>query len=127
MFNSLYNALSSFSPRKQNVSIGILANGYSIDLVPGKRQSQWGNDHSLYKSKTQSWTQTNVSKHVSYVQNSGRVDEIRILKVWRQLHQLEFPSFFLEMATIDALSYSRHGDLEANVCKVGEVPIVVET
>jgi hypothetical protein len=35
--------------------------------------------------------------------NSGRVNEIRALKVWRQCHNLDFPSFYLELTLIDAL------------------------
>lgn len=117
IYGTLHNAVTAagYVARKQNVSIGVTVNGYSIDLVPGRRQSQYGNDHSLYRSKVDSWTQTNVVTHISYVKNSGRVDEIRVLKAWRQLHGLTFPSFFLEMAVIDALAYARRGNLAANV------------
>ena len=117
MYGTLYNAVTSagYTARKQNVSIGVKVNGYSIDLVPGRRQSQYGNDHSLYRNKAGSWTQTNIATHIDYVKNSGRVDEIRVLKIWRELHGLTFPSFFLEMATINALHYARHGSLADNV------------
>lgn len=117
MYETLHTAVSGAGhpARKQNVSIGTKINGYTIDLVPGKRQSQYGDDHSLYRNKAQTWTQTNIAKHIDYVRQSNRVDEIRILKIWRQLHGLEFPSFFLEMAVIDALRYARAGNLSANV------------
>jgi len=120
MYLSLFNAVTSagYAPRKQNVSIGVMVNGYSIDLVPGRRQSQHGSDHSLFRSKVKSWTQTNVTKHIAYVQNSKRINEIKILKIWRQLHALEFPSFFLEMAVIDALSSVSNNSLAANVLTV---------
>lgn len=120
IFQKLYNAVTNagYTARKQNVSIGVTVNGYSIDLVPGRRQSQYGNDHSLYRSKVNSWTQTNVATHIAYVQGSGRINEIKVLKVWRQLHGLEFPSFFLEMAVIDALAYARSGNLAVNVLTV---------
>ena len=120
MYLTLYNAVTTagYTARKQNVSIGVKVNGYSIDLVPGRRQSQHSDDHSLYLSKANTWTQTNIAKHIAYVQGSNRIDEIRILKVWRQLHGLEFPSFFLEMAVIDALAYARIGNLAANILTV---------
>lgn len=120
LYHTLYNAvtLAGYTTRKQNVSIGVKVNGYSIDLVPGRRQSQYGNVHSLYRSKANTWTQTNVTNHIAYVRGSGRINEIKILKVWRQLHGLEFPSFFLEMAVIDALAYARTGNLAANVLTV---------
>src|SRR5205823_1399197 len=49
------------------------------------------------------WTQTNVATHISTVVSSGRVNEIRALKVWRKCHNLDFPSFYLELTVIDAL------------------------
>ncbi len=85
-----------FSPRQQNVSVGVLISGISVDLVPGKKQSGASSDHSLYRRKANTWTQTNVATHISLVQNSGRLDEIRALKIWRQLHGLDFPSIYLE-------------------------------
>lgn len=120
MYGTLWNAVTDagYVARKQNVSIGVTVNGYSIDLVPGRRQSQHGTDHSLYRSKTNSWTQTNVATHISYVKGSGRIDEIRVLKIWRQLHGLAFPSLYLELAVIGSLAYARQGNLATNVLTV---------
>lgn len=120
LYNTLYNAISKagYSARKQNVSIGTTVNGYKIDLVPGRRQSQYGDYHSLYKSKTGSWTQTNIATHINYVKSSNRIEEIRLAKIWRQLHKLEFPSFYLEMVVIDSLKYSRIGNLSSTFLKV---------
>ncbi|MEQ1802143.1 MAG: nucleotidyltransferase [Gammaproteobacteria bacterium] len=117
MYNSLYNAVTAagYAARKQDVSLGIQVNGFSVDLVPGRRQSSNGNDHSLYRRKANSWTQTNVATHTAFVSGSGRTEEIRVLKAWRLLNNLVFPSFFLELAVIDSLTYAHHGNLAANV------------
>lgn len=122
IYESLFKTMegAGYRPRRQNVSIGVKVNGYAIDLVPARRQSQYGNDHSLYKSKTNSWTQTNVDTHINAVKNSGRIEEIRILKIWRALNNLELPSFLLELAVIDALHNAQRGNLAANVWKVFE-------
>lgn len=122
IFDSLHEAVveASYPARRQNVSIGTTVQGHKIDLVPGRRQSQWGNDHSLYRSKAGSWTLTNVKTHIRYVTGSRRCDEIRVLKIWRALHGLEFSSFFLEMVVIESLRYARIGDLSANVWKALE-------
>ncbi|HFD32384.1 MAG TPA: nucleotidyltransferase [Gammaproteobacteria bacterium] len=116
IYNSLYTALTqnSYQVRKQNVSIGVAYGGYKIDFVPGKRQSQYGYDHSLYKNKTGSWTKTNVNTHVSHVASSRRTREIKILKIWRQLNGLDFPSFYLELAAIDFLSGKSTTNLSGN-------------
>jgi hypothetical protein len=92
------------SPKEQNVSVGLTFSGVKVDLVPGKKQ--WGNttDHSLYRRKADTWTQTNVATHISLVQGCGQREEIRALKIWRQLHGLDFPSFYLELTVIKALS-----------------------
>jgi hypothetical protein len=120
IYDTLANAVTAagYPARKQDVSIGTAVSGYSIDLVPGRRQSQYGNEHSLYRNRTGTWTKTDVRAHIAFVSNSGRTEEIRILKTWRTRHGLRFPSFFLELATIDALNYARHGQLSDNVWRV---------
>lgn len=122
MYSSLYNAVTAagYTARKQDVSIGVTVNGYSIDLVPGRRQSQYGNDHSLYRNRKGTWTQTNVDTHISFVKGSSRVDEIRILKLWRLRHGLSISSFYLELAVIDSLQYARVGNTAANVWRALE-------
>lgn len=120
LYGTLYNALTQagYTARKQNVSIGVTASGYKVDLVPARRQSQNGNDHSLYKNKTNSWAQTNITTHINYVKNSNRIIEVKLAKIWRQLNSLDFPSFYLEMAVIDSLKYSPVGDIASNFWKV---------
>lgn len=116
MYTTLGNAVRAggYPVRKQDVSIGTTVNGYSIDLVPGRRQSQFGNEHSLYRNRTGTWTKTDVQNHITTVSNSGRVDEIKLIKLWRTQHGLRFPSFYLELACLDALRYARFGDLATN-------------
>lgn len=120
VYGSLYNVLvcAGYDTRKQNVSIGVSSAGYKIDFVPGKRQSQYGYDHSLYRNKARTWTKTNVKTHVSYVADSKRTDEIKLSKIWRTLNRLDFPSFYLELAVIDCLSGRRYSDLSGNFWEV---------
>ncbi len=120
IYNSLYNTLTQagYETKKQNVSIGVSSAGYNIDFVPGKRQSQHGYDHSLYKNKVGTWTQTNVKTHVSHVANSNRTNEIKLAKIWRQLNSLDFPSFYVELVAIDCLSGRSYSDLSGNFWEV---------
>jgi hypothetical protein len=120
MYNSLYNAVISagYTARQQNVSIGVDIGDYKIDLVPARRQSQYNNYHSLCKSKTNSWTQTNIDKHIYDVRNSNRLDEIKLTKIWRERHGLSFPSFYLELAVIDCLRRYPCGQLESNFSRI---------
>ncbi|MDP2316687.1 MAG: nucleotidyltransferase [Pseudomonadota bacterium] len=109
---------SGFVARQQNVSIGVTVDGFHVDLVPARRLSQYGGDHSLYRSRVPTWTKTNIDVHIREVHGSGRQDEIRILKLWKLRHGIRFPSFYLELAVLRALYGARRGDLANNVFKV---------
>lgn len=93
-----------YAPKRQNVSIKVRAGGYDVDLVPGKRQGYFGDDHSLYRRRADTWTKTNVGTHITHVITAGWLSETRIIKLWRDQKGLDFPSFYLELAVIRALS-----------------------
>lgn len=120
IYNSLFRLAQTqgWSPRAQNVSVGITINGTQGDLVPGKIQAGYRNYHSLFLRKRDSWTQTNVALHIDTVSNSGRVREIRAVKIWRFLRNLDFPSLYLELFTIQALSGRSRINLAENVLYV---------
>ncbi len=122
IYDSLYNYLSTngYTSRHQNVSIGVNHNGLSVDLTPGKKHSGNTNDHSIFRYKAQTWTQTNIQTHINLVTNSGRIDEIRLAKIWRNLHKLDFPSFYLELTVLDALSGKNRNQLATNFLTVLE-------
>lgn len=117
IYNSLYDLAQQqgWFPRAQNVSVGVTVSGTRGDLVPAKVQSGYQNYHSLYLHKRDSWTQTNVALHVDTVRKSGRLREIRALKIWRLLRDLDFPSLYLELFTIQALSGRSQTALADNV------------
>ena len=120
----IYGSLSDYLKkigypvREQNVSIGIDSNNFKIDLVPAKKQagSLW--DHSIYRRKAKTWIKTNVNRHIVLVRNSSRLNEIRAMKVWRNLHNLEFPSFYLELSVINALKGCMPFRLASNIIRV---------
>jgi predicted nucleotidyltransferase len=122
MFESLYqfSITQGWFPRKQNVSVGIQYLGAKVDLVPARIQEGYHNWHSLFQSKKMSWTQTNVDLHIDLVGNSGRVNEIRALKIWRNIRNLEFPSFYLELMVLEALKYCPTNELSNNLLKALE-------
>lgn len=54
--------------------------------------------------------QTNIQQHINYVINSGRINEIKIIKIWAKLLKLDFPSIYLEHIVIDALKGKNKGN-----------------
>lgn len=110
-------AANGYLPKRQNVSINIDAGGYSVDLVPGQRQNHHSLDHSLWRRRANTWTKTNVDAHINYVRAGDKINETRILKLWRNQHGLDFPSFYLEMTVMEAL-HGYSGTLSQNVWRV---------
>ena len=108
LFTKLNNTYSSV--RKQNVSVRINLNGLEVDITPARKQNGNTNYHNLYISKSDSWTQTNIQKHITDISQSGRTNEIKVLKIWRELHQTDFPSIYLEYLLVHNILLNRSKD-----------------
>jgi len=117
IYNKLFTFMSQsgYTPKRQNVSINVRVSGFSVDLVPAKRHDNFSDDHSLYRRRADTWTKTNVVTHINHVSQSHHTNEIRIVKLWRDQNALDFPSFYLELSVIAALSGKLWGSLSANV------------
>ena len=91
--------------RRQNVSVRITYHNWQIDIVPGKKKPRSRHRHTLYmhREESQDRIETNVQNHINYVKNSGRINEILALKIWRDLQGIKFPSMYLEMYAIKVL------------------------
>lgn len=103
IYESLYAHLSSIyqKVRKQNVSVRINLSGLEVDITPARKQPGNTNDHWLYISKSDTRKQTNIQRHINDVSRSGRTNEIKVLKIWRELNQIDFPSIYLEYLLIN--------------------------
>ena len=122
IYDSLFIKLNGiYSVSKQNVSVRINLNGLEVDVTPARKQTGNSNDHWLYVSKLNTRKQTNIQKHINDVSQSGRTNEIKLLKIWRELHQLDFPSIYLEYLIINNILLNKSKDinnLENNVWHV---------
>jgi len=110
LFESCYERIKANYPtcRKQNVSVRINLDGLQVDITPARRQTySTSGDHWVYLSKTDSRKQTNVQRHISDVSMSGRLNEIKLMKIWRELHHLDFPSIYLEYLIINIILSGR--------------------
>lgn len=108
IFHSLFDYLKckGLNVRAQNVSVRVTYYGLQIDLVPGRKLPNKVNWHLLHTNRRadQDRIQTNVVNHCNHVIGSNRINEITALKIWRQINKIDFPSMYLEMYTIKALS-----------------------
>ena len=113
-FNQLYQYLIDNgyqNVRKQNVSSRITLNNLEIDITPATKHPGNTNDHSIWLSKENTWQKTNIQKHISDISQSGRTNEIKLLKIWRNLNNFDFPSIYLEYLLINNILLNRSTDV----------------
>lgn len=70
-----------------------------------------------FKKEIPGFRQT-LARTLNYVSASGRTNEIRLTKIWKDLRGLNFPSFYLELMVIDALKGRMQGQLASNFWEV---------
>ncbi|HEX9714858.1 MAG TPA: hypothetical protein VGA28_04110 [Desulfurivibrionaceae bacterium] len=111
-------ALHGWNPSRRDVSVGITLNGLNLDLIPGRGQAGYENLHDLYWLKSDSLRQTDVNLHVDTVAKSHRLGEIQAIKIWRHIHQLAWPSLYLDLFVINALAGRNTDSLAHNILHV---------
>lgn len=114
LYDSLHTKLSEKYPNKtrnQNVSIRVTIDSpwtiypLEVDITPARKLSGNTNNHNLYISKSDTWKLTNVQIHTNDISLSGRTNEIKLLKIWRHCHKLDFPSIYLEYLIVNKILY----------------------
>jgi hypothetical protein len=95
----------------RDVSIQVEYKGQKVDLIPAYRDRS---GDILFNKRSGQPVQTDLARHVHLIANSGRQLEICALKIWRERHELEFPSFYLELSVLHALEQERFGRLAEN-------------
>lgn len=112
IYDWLYSFLSHrYITRKQNVSFRILLTDLEVDITPARKHSGNTNNHWLYVSKKDTWQQTNIQKHISDISQSWRTNEIKLLKIWRELNWLDFPSIYMEYLLISLILCGKRTDI----------------
>jgi len=117
---TLFEALgeAGLEPLRRNVSLGVRLDGVAIDIAPARRIALSTDEHVLFSHRTGKTFTTNLTQHVLDTIACGRREEIRILKLWRDQHGLDLPSFTLELAVLAALRRRPAGELSDNVWTV---------
>ena len=92
--------------------------GFHIDVVPGRAQDNTYQYATLYKNGENSTMQTSIKIHIDSVRDSR--DIIKLMKLWRVCHSLEWKTFALEQTVVRALKGQRKNDYERCLIKVFE-------
>lgn len=85
---------------------------YHIDVVPGRFVDDNRDDVFLYLHSAEKGRQkTNLDVHISHVKDSGVIDDLRLMKLWRVRNDLSVRNFILELLTIELLKDKKDADL----------------
>lgn len=85
---------------------------YHTDVVPGRFVDEDRDDVFLYRNSGEKGRQkTNLDVHINHVKDSGAVDDIRLMKLWRARNELSVKHFVLELLTIDLLKEKKNSAL----------------
>ena len=112
--------MRDYNPKRESVSIGLQHHGLAVDLVPAKQEWGASNDYRIFETERRRIIRTNFDTHQKTVKESDFIEEIRLLKIWRNLRNLRFPSFCLGLTVIDALRHTAHHQPAKNLQTVLE-------
>ncbi len=77
---------------------------FHIDVVPGRFVDGKTGDVFLYRATGEKkWLKTNLEVHIAHVKDSGVINAIRLMKLWRVRNYVPMKNFVLELITIDLL------------------------
>src|SRR5690606_7990545 len=107
-----------YEPERRDLATTVVLKGVRVDVVVGRREAMTTDVHEFWAERSQRTIKTNLTEHVLDVAASGRTEEIRVLKLWRDQLGLDFPSFYLELSTIAALRRRPKRALAENVWAV---------
>jgi len=80
------------------------ATDFHIDVVPGRYTDSKKSDAFLHQSSSdKERLKTNLDVHIEHVKDSGVVDAIRLLKLWKTRRGLRVKQFVFELLIIDLL------------------------
>jgi predicted nucleotidyltransferase len=114
--------LKSSALRIKSLDSAGFVHDYHIDVVPGRFISDPPKDTFLYiNDPDRERLQTNLKRHIEYVTNSGCVEIIKLVKIWKKRSNVHLKTFVLELFVIDELSgYGHKDDLEKSFFKTME-------
>jgi hypothetical protein len=113
VFQSTYLVREKSSAlRLKSLDPGQYGIDFHIDVVPGRYTDDSKSDTFLYISSGEKCRQkTNLDVHIEHVRNSGVIDAIRLVKLWRVRNSLSVRHFVLELLTIKLLKNRKTSSL----------------
>lgn len=107
--------------RIKDASQATYGTDFHIDVVPGRYTDDAESDVFLYQaSGDKERLKTNLGIHIKHVKESGVVDAICLLKLWKILNGMRTKTFILELLTVNLLKGNRSSDLATQLQYIWE-------
>lgn len=123
IYNSVHITLlkAGYRVNPKTVSLQLpYEGGFHIDVVPGRAQNNNYRYATLYKNGEDSTMQTSLKVHIETIRDSGTRPIIKLLKLWKICHSLDWKTFALEQTVIQALKGQHKSDYAVCLTKVFE-------
>jgi len=93
-----------------------LGQDFHIDVVPGRYVDESNGDCFIYQnSGEKERLKTNLDVHIQHVKDSGVLDAIRLLKLWKVRRSLRVKQFVFELLVIELLKEKKSASLLAQL------------
>lgn len=106
---------------------------FHIDVVPGRYVDETGSDCFIHQNNAEKERlKTNLDTHIAHVKESGVIEAIRLLKLWRVRKGISLKQFVWELLVIEILKDKSSSSLEDQLEHVWstirdtEEPITIE-
>lgn len=92
---------------------------FHIDVVPGRFVDGEDGDVFIHQALAEKQRlRTNLDTHIEHIRDSGVVDAVRLMKLWRELNTLGAKTFVLELLIVDLLKNKKTSSLEKQLIHV---------
>lgn len=94
---------------------------FHVDVVPGRFVNGEDGDVFLYRSSgDKERLKTNLDVHIAHIRDSGVVDAIRLMKLWRERNAIKVKTFGLELLVIKLLKEKKKKKISEQLIHVWE-------
>jgi hypothetical protein len=116
----LYNYLNTpeFKIQRQESQLEFNYKGVDFVVFIAKKKEKTFNYHVMQNLNFSKEILTNFNIHTTNVLESNYQKEIILMKLWREKHQLNFPTMYLELVVIDVLRKCNKKNLFSRIIRV---------
>jgi len=121
IYNNVADALGDkYEVERKNSSIRILNKDrkapnrdFHVDVVPGRYVDESEADCYIHQENAdKARLKTNLDVHIKHVKDSGVIDAVRLLKLWKVRKAIRLKQFVWELIVINLLKSKRSSSLE---------------